>query len=222
VDSSSGSAAPWGVGTSPSRRDPHATQTGYVLHWRQTENAIGIGSTHHAALRNATMIRVSHATVWESDPPETGASGIASAGAVWTDESVKLCAVRLSGLRADAVAADQRPAATPIVSATSQMTSSVFRLDGCCSLGCPSRPHDWQCFETTATPSVRDSTGKVGRFRWGRQRVGPARPYGSVRTPNTQTVRDRYSSPGRSTVPGKAGWLGESGKCCVSRQNPVR
>jgi hypothetical protein len=35
---------------------------------------------------------------------------------------------------------------------------------------------------------------------------------------NCHSVRLENSSPGRSTVLGKAGWLGESGKCCVSRQ----
>ncbi len=41
-------------------------------------------------------------------------------------------------------------------------------------------------------------------------------------TPKRYTVRDTYSSPGRSTVDGKPGWLGESGKCWVSRQKPER
>lgn len=37
-------------------------------------------------------------------------------------------------------------------------------------------------------------------------------------TVNRKTVVDLYSCPGRSTVDGKCGLLGESGKCCVSRQ----
>ena len=36
------------------------------------------------------------------------------------------------------------------------------------------------------------------------------------------TVFDRYVSPGRRIVDGKFGWFGESGKCCVSRQKPLR
>ena len=38
---------------------------------------------------------------------------------------------------------------------------------------------------------------------------------------NRNTVVDVNSSPGRRMVPGKLGWLGESGKCCVSRQIPL-
>ena len=38
--------------------------------------------------------------------------------------------------------------------------------------------------------------------------------------PKANTVFDWYRSPGRRIVDGKAGWLGESGKCCVSRQRP--
>src|SRR5688572_22556283 len=36
------------------------------------------------------------------------------------------------------------------------------------------------------------------------------------------TVLDLYSSPGFSVVDGKEGLFGESGKCCVSRQKPLR
>ncbi len=35
-------------------------------------------------------------------------------------------------------------------------------------------------------------------------------------------VRVWYVSPGLNTVDGKSGWLGESGKCWVSRQKAVR
>jgi len=42
------------------------------------------------------------------------------------------------------------------------------------------------------------------------------------RVPNVRTVLERYSWPGRRTVEGKRDWLGESGKCWVSRQNPYR
>jgi len=41
-------------------------------------------------------------------------------------------------------------------------------------------------------------------------------------TPNANTVFDSYVCPGRSIVDGKFDLFGESGKCCVSRQNPVR
>ncbi len=37
--------------------------------------------------------------------------------------------------------------------------------------------------------------------------------------PNEWTVVVRYVCPGRSTVDGKDGWFGESGKCCVSRHS---
>ena len=40
--------------------------------------------------------------------------------------------------------------------------------------------------------------------------------------PKVKTVVVLYSWPGFSVVEGNAGWFGESGKCCVSRQNPVR
>ena len=51
------------------------------------------------------------------------------------------------------------------------------------------------------------------------RRVCPTTAYD---TPNLNTVVELYSWPGRSTVDGKCGLLGESGKCCVSRQNPQR
>jgi len=35
-------------------------------------------------------------------------------------------------------------------------------------------------------------------------------------------VVDWKVSPGFNSVDGKFGWLGESGKCCVSRQKAVR
>src|SRR4029077_1467281 len=41
-------------------------------------------------------------------------------------------------------------------------------------------------------------------------------------TPNRYMVRERYSSAGRRIVDGNAGWLGESGKCCVSMAKPER
>jgi hypothetical protein len=44
--------------------------------------------------------------------------------------------------------------------------------------------------------------------------------YRSYSVPKLNTVLLWNSCPGRSTVDGKAGWLGESGKCCVSRANP--
>src|SRR5712692_1035825 len=47
-----------------------------------------------------------------------------------------------------------------------------------------------------------------------------ATPQGA--TPNVKMVFDRYVSPGRRIVGGKFEWFGESGKCCVSRQNPPR
>jgi hypothetical protein len=39
-------------------------------------------------------------------------------------------------------------------------------------------------------------------------------------TPNVNVVVECIVSPGFRTVLGKSGWFGESGKCCVSRQNP--
>ena len=39
---------------------------------------------------------------------------------------------------------------------------------------------------------------------------------------NRKTVVCRYLSPGFSSVDGKFGWFGESGKCCVSKQKPLR
>ncbi len=46
-------------------------------------------------------------------------------------------------------------------------------------------------------------------------REGPHYDFGC--TPNANTVSAWNFSPGRSTVDGKFGWFGESGKCCVSR-----
>ena len=40
-------------------------------------------------------------------------------------------------------------------------------------------------------------------------------------TPNVNVVVECIVSPGLSSVLGKSGWFGESGKCCVSRQNPA-
>jgi hypothetical protein len=46
--------------------------------------------------------------------------------------------------------------------------------------------------------------------------------------PLAAAVRNRYTvvllncAPGFRTVDGNFGWFGESGKCCVSRQNPDR
>lgn len=44
-----------------------------------------------------------------------------------------------------------------------------------------------------------------------------ARGGAAQRVENECTVVDRYVCPGRSTVDGNDGWLGESGKCWVSR-----
>lgn len=50
----------------------------------------------------------------------------------------------------------------------------------------------------------------------------PDREFGNPQaTPNANTVRDRYFSPARSSVVGKPGRFGESGKCCVSRHSPL-
>src|ERR1700761_5701341 len=40
-------------------------------------------------------------------------------------------------------------------------------------------------------------------------------------TENSKMVVLRPTRPGRSSVEGNAGWLGESGKCCVSRHSPA-
>ncbi len=50
------------------------------------------------------------------------------------------------------------------------------------------------------------------------KRAGPV----DQRAENRKTVVDAKRSPGRSTTLGKPGWLGESGKCCVSRHRPAR
>src|SRR5262245_12832724 len=41
-------------------------------------------------------------------------------------------------------------------------------------------------------------------------------------TPKAKTVLDAYSCPGFTIVVGKFALFGESGKCCVSRQKPLR
>ncbi len=56
--------------------------------------------------------------------------------------------------------------------------------------------------------------GEDDAARHGRGGEGPQR------MPKRYSVVERNSSPGRRTVEGKWGWLGESGKCWVSRQNP--
>jgi hypothetical protein len=43
---------------------------------------------------------------------------------------------------------------------------------------------------------------------------------GYFSTPNVNVVVECIVSPGFSSVLGKSGWFGESGKCCVSRQKP--
>ena len=45
-------------------------------------------------------------------------------------------------------------------------------------------------------------------------------PFDTATITKANTVFDWYRSPGRRIVDGKPGWLGESGKCCVSRQRP--
>src|SRR2546423_849008 len=80
----------------------------------------------------------------------------------------------------------------------------------------------------------RDVIGRGRRLRWRGPEVLrdsgahslllPARKL-SIRQPSTSnanTVRELYSSSGRSTTGGNARWFGESGKCCVSRQKPAR
>eukprot|EP00962_Isochrysis_galbana_P004607 scaffold1252_cov124-Isochrysis_galbana.AAC.10 len=49
--------------------------------------------------------------------------------------------------------------------------------------------------------------------------IGPVG--GTAEAPNSCTVTCLYTWPRRRTVLGKCGWLGESGKCCVSKQKPV-
>jgi hypothetical protein len=44
----------------------------------------------------------------------------------------------------------------------------------------------------------------------------------NYRVENRKIVVELKVCPGLSTVEGNAGWFGESGKCCVSRQNPYR
>ena len=48
------------------------------------------------------------------------------------------------------------------------------------------------------------------------------RPLRYFDVPKANVVVERIVSFGRSRVVGKFPWLGESGKCCVSRQKPVR
>ena len=43
--------------------------------------------------------------------------------------------------------------------------------------------------------------------------------YSAFTVVNVNVVVECRVTPGRSTVLGKFGWFGESGKCCVSRQN---
>src|SRR5579884_802654 len=73
-------------------------------------------------------------------------------------------------------------------------------------------------------PSVVLRPGEVLRprttFRFGV--AGPELSSGPA-TPKRKVVRGRSTSPGRSTTEGQSGspmWLGESGKCWVSRANP--
>jgi hypothetical protein len=74
-------------------------------------------------------------------------------------------------------------------------------------------------------PWSSDLCGEILPFWRGSERVGGpspppvttsanARSYWSVE--NRKIVVEWNTSPGLSTVEGKVGWFGESGKCCVS------
>jgi hypothetical protein len=70
------------------------------------------------------------------------------------------------------------------------------------------------------------SDGATGAARAARQNTSAAahvtRRIAYLSTPNVKIVFERKGWPGRTTVDGKFEWLGESGKCCVSRQRPYR
>jgi len=78
--------------------------------------------------------------------------------------------------------------------------------------------HDEAYFETLRLkkPTTEPSSAAIAGA-WGALRRVYEAP-----TPNAKIVRDRYSLPGRNMVDGNCGWFGESGKCCVSRQNANR
>ena len=88
---------------------------------------------------------------------------------------------------------------------------------------------DWKAGERglTAIPGGGDfgGAGMVQRWKTPRAKRATRRllflrscPY--FTTPKVNVVVECSVSPGLSSVDGKLGWFGESGKCCVSRQSP--
>ena len=89
---------------------------------------------------------------------------------------------------------------------------------------CKTELCEWECWVVWGDgAAIQPSKEELFQRDW------PARhfprwdhlPDARYSTPNRWTVSCRYVSPGRSTVEGNSGRLGESGKCCVSRQKPA-
>ncbi len=77
--------------------------------------------------------------------------------------------------------------------------------------------HEWAARAgNTGRLFIRRGTGRCST---GVKELCPcaAAPAGAAHASKECTVVVRYVWPGRSTVDGKDGWFGESGKCCVSR-----
>ncbi len=72
----------------------------------------------------------------------------------------------------------------------------------------------------TSYKATLDETAQKKKPDVGVRASSRARKEQSQRTPKVKTVSECTVSPGFSRVGGKPGWLGESGKCCVSRQKP--
>jgi hypothetical protein len=72
------------------------------------------------------------------------------------------------------------------------------------------------------TPNAERRTPNAERRTPNAERRTPNAEEGYFTVPNVNTVCDEYFWPGRRIVDGNFGRFGESGKCCVSRQKPVR
>ena len=87
------------------------------------------------------------------------------------------------------------------------------------------------CARAAAALSSKVASGKVasGKVASGKVAIngadleGTRSPVAFVYfcTPKLKTVSECKVWPGFRVVDGKAGWLGESGKCCVSKQKPA-
>jgi hypothetical protein len=80
----------------------------------------------------------------------------------------------------------------------------------------------WRQHRLGSLPCFAEAPSEAeGKAEGSREREAQ-RPHHTYRVENLKIVFDRNVSPGFRIVEGNAGWFGESGKCCVSRQKALR